>query len=146
MRCSPTRSRSSAPARELHRALADVAVGHRCFRVGGREATPVEQYRDLVAGAELTVAAPALVDHAEDVPLVVRATAHRRRRTQCVVAAERGFGEAVRYRLLELDVGLQALVEIGVELGHVAVAVEAEVAREILRAGEIHEIELAHAV
>src|SRR6478735_2901192 len=132
--------------RSRRRALAYITVGHRRFALWRRNALSVEHHRDLRRRAELAVASPLLVDHPEDVPFVVRAAAHCRRCTQRVVLAEIRLGEAALHSLREVGVGSDALVEVRVELAHVVGAVEAEVAREILRPGEVDEVEIAGAV
>src|SRR5207237_664404 len=106
----------------LQRAPADISLRHRRLRVGRCQAAPVEQYGNLVAGAKLAVGAAPLVDDAENVPLVVRATADRRRCAQRIVFAKRGLGEPLLHRRREFGVGLDSFIEVGIELCHIVVA------------------------
>src|SRR5450759_354296 len=88
----------------LQRALADVTFGHRSLRVGRCQAAAVEQHGNLVAGSKLTVSAAPLVDEAKSVPLVVCATADRRRCAQRIIFAKRGLGEPVLHSRREFGV------------------------------------------
>src|SRR5438874_5984108 len=103
----------------LRRALAGIAVGDRRFPAGWRNAEAVEQHRQLIRDPVFGVVAAALVYRADDVPLVVRAAAERRRRFERVVIAKRGLREAVLRRLLERRIRLDSLVEELVDLRHV---------------------------
>src|SRR5437870_3084054 len=99
------------------RTLADVTFGHLRLALGRRAGAPVEEHRDLVAGAELRIGATLLVDHPEDVPFVVRPAAYRGRRAQAVVLAERRLAQAAGgHRLVEVGIGFLALVEECIEL------------------------------
>src|SRR5205823_11850039 len=120
----------------LHRALADVAVRYRCLPARRRHAVPVEQHGILIRDAELAVVAAPLVDRSNDVPLVVGATAESRRRLERVVIAKRRLRQTLLRRFLEARIRPGALVEELIELRHIAVAVEAEIAREVLRSDE----------
>src|ERR1700682_6449754 len=97
----------------LQRALAHVAFRHGRLRVGRCHAAPVEQNGNLVAGSKLAVGAAPLVDEAKNVPLVVCATADRRRCAQRIIFAKRSLGEAVLHGRHEVGVGLDPLVEVG---------------------------------
>src|SRR6185369_13858132 len=132
--------------RPLRLALADIAVGHGGFALRRRNRHAVEKHSDLTSGAVLVVGPPLFVEHAKDVPFVVRAAADGSRCAQRVVFAEGRFAEAALNGLGEGRVRGDALVEIRIQLAHVVAAVEAEVACEVLRPREIGEVELAEAI
>src|SRR4029450_12963407 len=130
----------------LGRAFADIAFRDGGFRVGRGDAGTVEQHRNLVGMAELAIGTTPLVQDPEYVPFVVRASAHRRRRPQRVIAPETRFGKPACRGLLEFRVRLHPVVVKRIELRHVGIAIEFEIAGEVLRPREIDEIEVAGAV
>ena len=87
--------------------------------------------------------AAALVQDAHDVPFIVRALAEGGGRLERVVIAERRIScETLVHRLPELRIGPETLVEVLLDLQHVSVTIEREVAGKILRPNEVHEIEI----
>src|SRR6185436_1728833 len=126
--------------RPLRLALADIAVGHGGFALRRRNRRTVEKHGDLTSGTVLFVGPPLFVEHAKDVPLVVSAAADGSGCAERIVFAEGRFVEASLNGFGERRVRGDALVEIRIQLAHIVAAVEAEVACEVLRPGEIGEV------
>src|SRR5436190_15359213 len=73
--------------RPLRLALADIALGHGGFALRRRNRHAVEKHGDLASRPILVVGPPLFVEHAKDVPFVVRPAADGSRCAQRIVFA-----------------------------------------------------------